>query len=236
MAGQSATRIKILLSTAFCGLMMFGCQGSGSQTALYQQALESRQEITSSNAGEAVQLYERLYARNSGDVGITVKYAEALRKAGMPQQALTVLSPLAESRMKANPAVLVEYAASNIAVGRFMHAQHALDKFHEMDKKKAADKADLQPQAFNLNGLVLSASGHHEEAEVKYRAALASWLGNPSVVMNNLALSLAQQGKFDEALDFLEQAKRQSSAEQQVMQDQNLALVKKLQKKSPKKK
>tara|TARA_R110002124_G_scaffold80819_6_gene213747 strand:+ start:73 stop:783 length:711 start_codon:yes stop_codon:yes gene_type:complete len=236
MTEQSSNRIKILVSTAFCGLMLFGCQNSSSQTGMYQQALESRQQITHSNAGEAVQLYERLYARNSGDIGITVKYAEALRKAGMPQQALTVLSPLAESQMKAKPAVLVEYAASNIAVGRFMHAQHALDKFYGLDKKNAADKDDLQPQALNLNGLVLSASGHHAEAEEKYREALASWLGNPSIVMNNLALSLAQQGKFDEALDFLEQAQRQSTPEQQGMHDQNLALVEKLQKKSAKKK
>lgn len=230
MAEQSENRIKILISTAFCGLMLFGCQGSGSQTALYQQALESRQQITQSNAGEAVQLYERLYARNSGDVGITVKYAEALRKSGMPQQALTVLSPLAESQMKAKPAILVEYAAANIAVGRFMHAQHALDKFYAMDKKKIADKDEFMPQAFNLHGLILSTSGHHEEAEAKYREALAAWLGNPSVVMNNLALSLAQQGKFDEALDFLEQAQRHSAPDQQGMHDQNLALVEKLQK------
>ncbi|TNE31315.1 MAG: tetratricopeptide repeat protein, partial [Alphaproteobacteria bacterium] len=127
MIGASSNRFRILAATAFCGLMLFGCQSNGSQTAMYQQALESRQEITSANANEAVQLYERLYARNSSDIGITVKYAEALRKAGMPQQALTVLSPLAESQMKAKPAVLVEYAAANIAVGRFMHAQHALD-------------------------------------------------------------------------------------------------------------
>jgi len=235
MAGQSATRIKILVSTALCSLMLFGCQGESAQKLRYQQALESRQQITQSNAGEAVQLYERLYARNSGDVGITVKYAEALRKAGMPQQALTVLSPLAESQMKAKPAILVEYAAANIAVGRFMHAQHALDKLYGLDKKNAADKEDYMPQALNLNGLVLSASGHHGEAEEKYRQALVSWLGNPSVVMNNLALSLAQQGKFDEALDFLEQAQRHSTPDQQEMHDQNLVLVEKLQKKAAKK-
>lgn len=235
MAEQSSKRIKILVSTVLCGMMLSGCQGNTSQKAMYQQALESRQQITKSNAGEAVQLYERLYARNSGDTGIAVKYAEALRKAGMPQQALTILSPLAESQMKAKPAVLVEYAAANIAVGRFMHAQHALDKFYALDKKNAADKDDYKPQALNLNGLVLSASGHHEEAEEKYREALTSWLGNPSVVMNNLALSLAQQGKFDEALDFLEQAQRHSTADQQTMHDQNLALVEKLQKKAAKK-
>lgn len=235
MMKQFSGRIKILVSTSFCSLMLLGCQGDGSQKALYQQALESRQQITQSNAGEAVQLYERLYARNSSDTGITVKYAEALRKSGMPQQALTVLSPLAESQMKAKPAILVEYAAANIAVGRFMHAQHALDKFYETDKKNSADKEDLKPQALNLNGLVLSASGHHEEAEVKYREALTSWLGNPAVVMNNLALSLAQQGKFDEALGFLEQAQRHSAPDQQGMHDQNLALVEKLQKKSAKK-
>ncbi|TVQ83090.1 MAG: hypothetical protein EA357_07030 [Micavibrio sp.] len=215
--------LKTVLSLCLCtALLLSGCQSTEGKER-YRQAIESRQQITQENAAEAVELYERLYTRNAGDTEIAVKYAEALRKSGRPQQALTVLQPLADLQQNREPEMLLEYTAVNIALGRFMHAEHALSRFASLSEEQ---KKNHMPQALNLEGLILSAGGHHEEAEEKYRTALAEWSGDPSPVMNNLALCLAQQGAFDEAVELLREARLISPDGR--MQQQNLILVEKL--------
>ncbi len=223
------TNIKHILSVSVCVLALSGCQKgpfsdySQNNTTRYETAVESRQIITAENAQEAVSLYERLYARNSGDKKIAVKYAEALRKAGLLSQARTVLAPMAELKTSQDPNVLVEYASINIALGRFMHATNALDDFDKLSKRK---QEELKPQAQNLRGVVLSASGQHEAAEELYREAMAEWKGDPSAIMNNLALCLVQQGYFDKAVDMMRQSTALSTSP--AIQEQNIAFIEKL--------
>lgn len=222
------THIKTFLSVGVCVLALSGCQqgpfGDYKDTAgRYDAAVESRQDITPQNALEAVSLYERLYARNSGETKIAVKYAEALRKAGMLQQARAVLAPMAELKTSTDPAVLVEYAAINISLGRFMYATNALEDFEKLSEKK---QSTWKPQVQNLRGVILSASGQHEAAEKLYREAMSEWKGDPSPVMNNLALCLVQQGYFDKAVEMLRQSTALSTSP--AVQEQNIAFIEKL--------
>ncbi len=208
---QRFFKIRKTLNVGICclGLLMLsGCHVNGhysgdGESSRYSEAVDSRQHITRENAKEAMALYERLYARNSGEQKIAVKYAEALRKAGHPKQAVTILSPLASRKINVDTEVLLEYATVNIELGHFLHASHAIERI--IESKNPKNKIYL-PEAHNLRGVVLSASGKYEEAEISYREALSSWIGDPSLVMNNLALSLAEQGHFDKSIEMLRQA------------------------------
>lgn len=158
------------------------------------------QMLQDGNYTEARAFFEKLYANKKSNPHIAIKYAESLRKTDQPHRALAVLAPFVE-RKNTIPDVLVEYAASCIETGNLPRAEELLNRVVENSRAKT-----LHPQAYNLLGITVDAKGNHTEAEHMYRLALEDWDGDPSSVMNNLALSLTNQGKLDEALSILRQA------------------------------
>lgn len=148
---------------------------------------------------QSLMYYERLYQRNAKDPAIAIKYAELLRKTGELQRARIVLSTHAHAK-KALPEVMLEYAGVNAVLGHFDVAEEFSRKAHD-----SGDKT-VRAKALHILGVAQDAQGRHAQAEKSFRAALENWEGDPAPVMNNLALALAEQGFFDEALDTLHRA------------------------------
>lgn len=196
--------------------------------------------IAEGRTDEALALYERLYkhthsgfsAPDKGSKDIALNYAQLLRKTGDAKKAITVLTPYVKTRrgnwLKKNvdPVMLNEYAASSIEVGNFSTAEKLLNRVLE-DKKAAKFHAD----AYSLLGVSLDAQGQHKAAEQSYRKSLEKLKGDQTSVMNNLGLSLASQGKFDESLKILNQALVMAPGKQEIAQ--NIRIVNDL-KKTPK--
>ncbi len=218
--------LKIIAIGLLPSLFLSGCHTNGHYSSKidvskYQKAIESREDITKKNALESMALYERLYARNTSDKTIAVKYAKSLRKSGYPKQAITILSPLVNLKTNVDIETLLEYVAAAIEAGEFSKANTALGKI--LDKK---NKKTLPPRVSHYKALLLSAEGKHKDAEKYYRKALDGWNGNPVIVMNNLSLNLAEQGKFKEALEGLKQARDISNNNDLI--DGNMALIQEL--------
>jgi Flp pilus assembly protein TadD len=163
--------------------------------------------IAEGKTNEALINYEKLYNRSPSNAEIAVNYAQLLRKSGQTEQALKVLQPFAIGQKKDMPSkaplamIQSEYAAALIANGQFEPAQKMLDGI-----LTNPDAAEFHPDASHLAGVALDAQGHHKAAEKLLRQALDGWKGDPTSVMNNLALNLASQGMFDESLTTLRKA------------------------------
>lgn len=169
---------------------------------------------------QSLQFYERLYQRNYKDPEIAIKYAELLRKTGELQRARIVLSTFAQSK-KATPEIMVEYANINAILGHFDVAE----EFARKAQEKSGGKT-VNVKALHILGVALDAQGKHAEAEKSFRAALEKWEGDPAPVMNNLALALAEQGFFDEALDTLHRAYALAPQREEI--SRNIQLVNQL--------
>jgi len=154
---------------------------------------------------EALRLAGKAYG-DKNTPAHALRYATLLRKSGDAALALKIIGPYAENEdgsvmANATPALLNEAAACHIALAEFAQAEKLLTV-----SLKASPAQPQEADAENLMGIVLDEKGAHKDAEQMYRSALADWQGNPTTVMNNLALSLASQGMFDQSLDTLRQA------------------------------
>lgn len=208
MNKDKKTALKLVGVCLLPLMFLSGCHANGHYSntrdiSKYTEAISSRENITRENAVEAMALYERLYARNTGEKTIAIKYAEALRKAGYPKQAVTILSPIVNLKMNPDAGALSEYAAASIESGDFKRAEKVIDRILKLDGKEAKK---YKARANHYKALILSAKGEHKVAEGYYGKALDEWSGDPAVVMNNLALNLAEQGDFEGAIAMLKQA------------------------------
>jgi Flp pilus assembly protein TadD len=189
--------------------------------------------IASGKIDEALRYYAGLHKQHRHDRNIALVYAQLLRRTGSPQEAVHVLEPFASYTARSNDqntvviyhsdaVVLNELAAAHIATGNFDAAQKLLQ--HVIDDK---DSGPMHADAYSLMGIVLDAKGQHRDAEKMFNNALAGWKGDPTPVMNNLALCLAAQGQFDAALDTLRRALVISPNDKQEIA-RNIALISEL--------
>jgi Flp pilus assembly protein TadD len=180
---------------------------------------------------EALLAYEKLHRRNSRHPDTALNYAQLLRRSGKAEAALHVLAPFATGKSASSagaPRGLMqnEYAAALIETGKFDPAREGLEAV-----LNDATLAEFHPDASNLFGVSLDAQGQHKAAEKLFRQALDGWKGDPTPVMNNLALCLASQGIFDEALTLLRRAqimapeKTEIARNVQIVSDLRDALV-----------
>jgi Flp pilus assembly protein TadD len=186
--------------------------------------------IAAGKTEEAVALHAKLHKEHPHDRAIALAYAQLLRKTGKPAEAVKVLTPFASFHSINNDSspvtvytsdavVLNELAAAHIASGDFGAAEKLLIRV--LDDKGSAP---LHADADSLMGIVLDARGDHRAAEQAFNRALEGWQGDPTPVMNNLALCLAAQGKFDAALDILRRALVISPNDKQEIA-RNIALI-----------
>ncbi len=212
---------SLLLSA--CGTT--GSTGKNSQNSRINAALNHAAQEAAANGYDekALQLLGNTYKRNANSANAAINYAQALRKADYLNRASIVIAPFANDS-KAPAAAKLEYAAIQLALGNYSRAQ---------DYAKQAVKQDKSPQAYHYLGIALDAKEMPEKAEKAFRKALENWEGDPTPPMNNLALNLATQGKFDEAITTLEKAASLSPGRIEVLR--NLRIVQTLQEGAPKK-
>jgi len=168
--------------------------------------------LAAGRTADALEAYKELHKRHPHDMAISIGYAQMLRKTGKAQKAADLLDPYtappvdADGRPVASPPPLDpqlsnELAADRIALGDFDGAKDLLDPLLAPGMKNP-----WQSESTNLMRVVLDAQGAHKSAEKMFRVALHDWKGSKTSVMNNLALCLASQAKFDESLLTLRQA------------------------------
>ncbi len=157
---------------------------------------------------------ERAYKKNPENEINAVDYAMALREHDHLDRAAAILGPFAKKK-DASSLVTSEYAAVQLADGNY----EAAEKYAQ--KAVVADENNYK--AFHRLGIALDAQSMHQEAERAYRKGLELWQGDPTTIMNNLALNLASQGYLDESIEILVKAK--DVAPNRVEIERNLRIV-----------
>ncbi len=157
---------------------------------------------------------ERTYKKDPANETNAVDYAVALREKGHLQRAAVILEPFAKAK-NASSLSASEYAAVQLADGNY----EAAEKYAQ--KAVIADEANYK--AYHRLGIALDTQSMHQEAERAYRKGLELWQGDPTTIMNNLALNLASQGYLDESIEIL--LKAQDVAPQRVEIERNLRIV-----------
>jgi Flp pilus assembly protein TadD len=165
------------------------------------------------NYGEAARHYAALRSRHPEDKALTLALARNLRFSGNPQQAIAVINT-ATAAQAPDAMTLLELGKDYLAADQLNLAKPTLER--------AQAAAPLNWEILSSLGVVYDYDGQYQEAQQQYDAALFLEPENP-VVLNNKALSLAQAGKLDEAVDTMQQAINQPSASAQTRQ--NLALL-----------
>jgi Flp pilus assembly protein TadD len=216
-----------LLSLGVCALALSACQTTGStsnseeaRSEKINAALE-RATAAVEGSNQSIGTLERNYKRNSADPLAAAAYARALREDEQLSQAEAILAPFANDP-KSPAKTKTEYAGLQLAQGNYESAENYA--------KKAVMQDDHDPEAFHYLGIALDTQGKHPEAERAFRKALDYWQGDPTTVMNNLALNLAAQEYLDEAVEILYKAKALSPDRVEV--ERNLRIVLALQQSS----
>jgi len=140
---------------------------------------------------------ENTYKSNTSDPKAAVNYARVLREFDYINRASIVLRPFAQD--SESPAeTKTEFAAIQLANGNYAEAEEFA--------QKAIDQEPANYDAYHYLGIALDAQGDHAAAETAFRSGLDNWQGDATPIMNNLALNLASQGYFTEAVTLLEKA------------------------------
>jgi Flp pilus assembly protein TadD len=217
--------LKSLLMIGTCALLA-ACQTT--QEAAVQKdrtdkvdSVLNRAAINAHRAGKTQQslaILEKIYQRNSEDERTAIDYARVLREHEYLNRASIVLAPFANDP-NTSAESKVEFAAIQLAKGNYDNAENFA--------KKAVTQDEKNYQAYHYLGIALDAQSMHAEAERAFRKGLEHWEGDPTSIMNNLALSLASQGFLDEASEILQKAMSISPNRLEV--ERNLRIVNALQ-------
>lgn len=216
------TGSRFLLLSSAC-LMLGACGTTGStngQMAGDSDRINSalnRAATSAHNSGEdsqSIAILEKLYNRNPKDEGLALRYASALRDSEYYNRALLVLAPFANDDNSA-AAVKSEFASIQLALGNYPQAEQFAQKAIVQDEKNA--------QAYQALGIALDAQSMYPEAERAYRKSLDNWTGDPTPIINNLALNLASQEYLDEAIELLKKAQAVSPDRPEI--ERNLRII-----------
>lgn len=161
---------------------------------------------------------EKRYKRNTNSEIAAAQFAHALRKNNMLTQAALVLEPFS-TKEKASVATITEYGHILLAQGEHKKAEKTV--------QSAILKDAEYDRAYHALGIALDAQGMHKEAERAFRKGLELWKGNPTTIMNNLALNLASQNHLEEAAEILQRALTLSPDRREIRR--NLRIVTALQ-------
>jgi len=219
-----------VLILAITAGQLAACQTTGTTTpdAQVNAATDKKERINSAkekaglianpNASSRKLLtLEKQYKRDSNNPQIALAYAKALRQANYLNRAETILMPFAAAH---NVPTGINTEISSIALGSGNYN----------DAEKYAQASILQdPEDYNAYqnlGIALDAKEMHPEAERAFRKGLEHWQGDPTSIMNNLALNLATQGFIDEAIEILERAKKLSP--NRIELERNLRIIRTL--------
>ena len=170
---------------------------------------------TGSISGDATSLAQMAarYKAHPRDKVTIIYYAAALRAAGQPEQAASVIeNGLTVHRNDLD--LRIAYAKALTAAGRFSQALTVADD--------AIDPASPDWNALLIKGAILDQNGRNDEARALYTQALLI-APNESSLEANLGLSYAMTNDLEKAEQHLRKAVTMRGANGQVRQ--NLALV-----------
>ena len=166
----------------------------------------------SADASSLAQLAARYKARPQDKITI-IYYAAALRAAGQPDQAVSVLEAgLAVHRKDLD--IRIAYAKALTAAGRFTQALNVADD--------AINPASPDWNALLVKGAILDQNGRNAEARELYTQALLI-APNEASLEANIGLSFAMTNDLGKAEQHLRKAVGMRGATSQIRQ--NLALV-----------
>jgi Flp pilus assembly protein TadD len=142
-----------------------------------------------------------------------VEFGDVLLAASMPDDAIDMFSQV-PSGSSSRLAALLGLTKAHLALGEPAKALEYADQ--------ALAQASHDERVLVDRGVALDTLGRHAEAQASYRAVLATTPRHVSA-RNNLALSLAVTGQFDEAVALLTPLARSSAATPRIRE--NLALI-----------
>ncbi|MFP4097945.1 MAG: tetratricopeptide repeat protein [Alphaproteobacteria bacterium] len=160
---------------------------------------------------------EKRYKRQSDKADYALTYARGLRQAGYLNRASTILKPFADKE-KSLAGVKTEMSMIALGLGNY----DAAEKYAQA----AIIHDPSDHHAYQNLGIALDAKEMHPEAERAFRKGLEYWEGDPTTIMNNLALNLATQGYIDDAVQVLERAKEISPDRIEI--ERNLRIIRTL--------
>lgn len=166
---------------------------------------------------ETLALLETIHQRNPKDAAVATGFGQALREDDQLNRARQVLAPFTEGK-DAYPDAVTELAMVQLALGQYKEA--------ELTSRRAVELDPAQGRPYLALGTALDAQNYHEQAEVAFRKGIDQWKGDPTPIMNNLALNLASQNKLDQAIDMLTKAKEISP--HRIELERNLRIVRTL--------
>jgi Flp pilus assembly protein TadD len=206
---------RLLASAAIVGVIAVsaaGCQTTQSTDTTGSLALASPNR-PDADWHRDVEAYSEKYRADPANVGVALRYAQALRATGQRAQAVAILEQVS-MRNPTNKLVLGEYGRALADVGNYEQALEVLDRAH------TPEEPDWR--ILSVQGAVLDEMGRHDEAQRHYLTALKIVPNEPSV-LSNLGLSYALSKDLTKAEATLRQAATQQPADPRVRQ--NLALV-----------
>jgi Flp pilus assembly protein TadD len=206
---------RLLASAAIVSVIAVlaaGCQTTQSTDTTGSLALASANR-PDADWHRDVEAYGEKYRADPANVGVALRYAQALRATGQRAQAVAILEQVS-MRNPTNKLVLGEYGRALADVGNYEQALEVLDRAH------TPEEPDWH--ILSVQGAVLDEMGRHDEAQRHYLTALKIVPNEPSV-LSNLGLSYALSKDLTKAEQTLRQAAAQQPADPRVRQ--NLALV-----------
>ena len=156
--------------------------------------------------------YSRLVELNPNDIGSVLGLASNLRYSGKPKEAILLLKSVMPT-FPGRPKLSIELSKAQIAAGLLIEAERNVDSLLK------EVPGEWEPHA--LKGVLLDHAEKYRAAQVAYGRAL-SLSPNNIAVLNNMSLSLAQEGQLGAAIRLLEDLVRSEYSTAQLRQ--NLAL------------
>lgn len=223
-------KITHYIVIALAASQLAACQTTGSSSDIgvaksdgvskrMDAAIEKAALSMSGNSAKTVTLIalEKKYKRDSANPVNALAYATSLRQASYLNRASLVLMPFTKSD-DIYTGINTEMSMISLGLGNYDSA--------EIYAQNAILQNPENYNAYQNLGIALDAKEMHPEAERAFRKGLEHWQGDPTTVMNNLALNLATQGFIDEAIEVLERAR--SLSPDRIEIERNLRIIRTL--------
>lgn len=185
------------------------------KSASIDKAMESAlaQAEASGNKQEVLAILGQVHKRNPKDPIVATRYAHALREDEQIKAAIRTLEPYT-GKENANIEATTEMAMAQLALGDYEAAESYAGKATQMNEGNA--------RAYLALGTAQDALGRHQDAEVSFRQGVRYWKGDPSPILNNLALNLASQGHLEEALSLIKKAQKVSPGRMELERNRRI--------------
>ena len=224
------SHISVLLCSLALALALGGCAAEAPSTGINAPAANA-DNAPPASARDAMNLRLARAARNAGDLNGAVQLYRGLTESRSPvpqafvelgdiMAELGMLDEAIETYGHVDPASPVGVMAQLGILRAYFQLGDPTTALQYADRARA--QAPRDPRVLVDRGAVLDALQRHDEAQADYQAAIQIAPRNVSA-RNNLALSLAFVGKYEEALAIMVPLARSSSATPRVRQ--NLALI-----------